>query len=1331
MQKMLKKKGLIKRIGIALLAMCIMGSSVPFPGDIGQVYAATSTVSENGIVDTEEPALDNEMNLEEENVLQDEVALNESSISGNEISVSSNEISVSENMIEESQNVLILDEDSAVEEENAIDEESVSGNEISVSGNEISVSGNEISVSGNEISVSGNEISVSANEINMSSDDTDINEESVSGNDVQTDGLGESVSANDILSDEGNPSDEDEEALSLFSVGGADMTEENLDEDGNAPEGKEEELWIAGFDAEDESIIYDGSKKTKEFQVYYGNKLLQEKTDYTVRYSNNTNAATCDSAKAPSVTITMKGQYSGSKTLYFTIFPRDLSEIDTEGYEQSISFAKKIKIPVPILYFKGKKLGTKDFTYDYSTLPEEYLLGSSYDLYETYEYQVVGTGNYTGTITMRISVVDNNKMDFFKATVKLNKSKYEFDGETLTQEDVGILSLKVGGVELDKSMYTYDVDAEMPGDGYVRIYPSDAGRDAGYRSCKEVKIKVVGDRPIKNVVLGNDWQQGVKFSQNVLAEASGFYQEGSNLLFYGEGEPLEEGTHYQLKYKNNVKAGTATVTITGMGRYTGSVNKTFKILPDADLHIEGEEKLQYTKSGWLPIFKVVASDGTVLKYKTDYAMSVKTDKKTGITTATITSKGNYNGYKETVVIESTVNGNLSGEGFTIQVNDKAYSSKKNGWKSTIVVKDNNGKTLSAGRDYDKNLIYKYRNGEEYILLTEDMIPSAGTQIQVTVKGINNYAGEDSVITGYYHIYSTAISKLIIEVDSQIYTGEEIRPDADDIHVYATRADQKAGIEMPSGDDHYEIIGYSNNIKAGTGKITLQGVGEYGSTKTYNFKITKKNFDVKRVTAIALEERKLSVGRGAEKTLTPKITPADAENQLVYWQTSNAKVATVDRNGVVKGVSLGKATITAVSRDTGKKATCPVEVVIIPVASFELKDTELTIEWEYSINVDTPTVQMELLEVLPAEADLTTVKWKSSNEMVASVDATGLVTLHNGGTAVITAYVPGENEDEVAFSRSCTITSVVTEEIPEELEGVDYVTPQEFRYEEDADDTASFERAIDSRYNYSDELTIYVPAGVYIINPRQSSSKDYGIRLEDNVHIIMSKNAVLMASPVVDSGTYAVILADEISNASVTGGSIIGERYEHMGTRGEQGMGVKIIDSTDITVKDVAISNCWGDGIYLGTSWDGDEVEEENPDMSEVGNYRIQIIGCTLDNNRRNGMSIICASDVLVDGCKITNANGTAPEAGICIEANYPVPRVTENITIRNSTITGNKQYCIAVTFAHSQPYEITVDGVSIEDCTLKGKVYNYSGTNVTVTNNGKVTSLNAIVTKTY
>lgn len=78
-----------------------------------------------------------------------------------------------------------------------------------------------------------------------------------------------------------------------------------------------------------------------------------------------------------------------------------------------------------------------------------------------------------------------------------------------------------------------------------------------------------------------------------------------------------------------------------------------------------------------------------------------------------------------------------------------------------------------------------------------------------------------------------------------------------------------------------------------------------------------------VTSITLSPKTLNLEVGQTGTLTATVKPGNATNKTVTWTTSDAKVATVDNNGVVTAVGKGTATITAAA--DGKTATCTVTV----------------------------------------------------------------------------------------------------------------------------------------------------------------------------------------------------------------------------------------------------------------------------------------------------------------------------------------------------------------------------------------------------------------------
>ncbi len=81
----------------------------------------------------------------------------------------------------------------------------------------------------------------------------------------------------------------------------------------------------------------------------------------------------------------------------------------------------------------------------------------------------------------------------------------------------------------------------------------------------------------------------------------------------------------------------------------------------------------------------------------------------------------------------------------------------------------------------------------------------------------------------------------------------------------------------------------------------------------------------RVTSISLDRTSLTLKEGESVTLVPAIKPDNASNKAVSWFSSSENVASVDDNGNVTGIKTGNATITAITDDGGKKATCTVTV----------------------------------------------------------------------------------------------------------------------------------------------------------------------------------------------------------------------------------------------------------------------------------------------------------------------------------------------------------------------------------------------------------------------
>lgn len=167
-----------------------------------------------------------------------------------------------------------------------------------------------------------------------------------------------------------------------------------------------------------------------------------------------------------------------------------------------------------------------------------------------------------------------------------------------------------------------------------------------------------------------------------------------------------------------------------------------------------------------------------------------------------------------------------------------------------------------------------------------------------------------------------------------------------------------------------------------------------------------NSDVLKVIDVAVVEiqglpGEMQAGSTVQLTATPK---DDRGNRLtgrdIAWNSSNPGVASVSGNGSLTGLAAGSATITASSE--GKSASGTVTITPVPVASVVINPPTVTLD----IGVD-----MQLTATARSASGVTLTgrpfAWETSDENVASITQTGLVTAHGIGTATITASAEGK------------------------------------------------------------------------------------------------------------------------------------------------------------------------------------------------------------------------------------------------------------------------------------------------------------------------------------
>lgn len=219
-----------------------------------------------------------------------------------------------------------------------------------------------------------------------------------------------------------------------------------------------------------------------------------------------------------------------------------------------------------------------------------------------------------------------------------------------------------------------------------------------------------------------------------------------------------------------------------------------------------------------------------------------------------------------------------------------------------------------------------------------------------------------------------------------------------------------------------------------------------------------------------------------------------------------------------------------------------------------------------------------------------------------------------------------------------------------LSSSQFVTPQDFGAQGDGetDDTQAINDAL------ADGSPLYIPEGTYMIDAVSSDTNntDGGISVPSGAKIVMHPEAILKAIPN-DSNTYNVLRLTNVSNVYIEGGQIQGERDDHETGTGEHGMGLAIRGGSDISVKDTIISDCWGDGIYVGR----DSVSTNIP-------TRIFMSGVISTGNRRNAFTPAAVHDGIFIGCQFNLSSGTAPQAGVDLEP------AADSFTVKNIAFIG-------------------------------------------------------------
>ena len=655
----------------------------------------------------------------------------------------------------------------------------------------------------------------------------------------------------------------------------------------------------------DKNYIYTGKAIKPEVVVYDGlNGILTKGKDYTVTYKNNVNACVSgdefDPKKNPHIIIKGKGVYQETIMVPFNILPKDISGMEDESIvvkEILLEENGKVQKKVPSITYNKKKMTgvlkpedgsepakVKDFVYSYPELVQEETKDTAFKAAGTWKILVEGTGNYTGERDVDV-VIATKGGKMTSAKIKgIPAQEYTGEAIDLTAEELQVTGKINGQTETLTRDVHYSVQYKNNkeiGTATVIITGIPAG---GFSGTKSATFKITGTSIAKAKVEGITAKtyNGKAQTQNVTVSVTKKVEteNGSE----NQNITLVKDRDYTVTYDKNVNVGTAKMTIKGIGAYTGTIKKTFKInqynmsgetdatgktkfnspLTEANGLFEmtdGQLSVKYVKGGVKPGVKLFFN-GTMLTEGKDYTVSYKNNKgvyvltegdegykKSKAPTLTIKGKGNFKGNVSKTFVITERKLAEEGQAVVMTVADKAVSTAKGGYISKPVLTDADGKVLSQGKDYTAPVYTIAGENDETITLgKKDKVETVGTVVTVTVKGLGAYGADaEEEMSATYVITEKNFGSVKVSSISKPYTGSKVTLTEADFYnedgtSKVTIGSGKNKVELKYGVD-FEIVegSYKNNVKKGTASVTLRGKGTYGGTKTIKFKVGTRGF----------------------------------------------------------------------------------------------------------------------------------------------------------------------------------------------------------------------------------------------------------------------------------------------------------------------------------------------------------------------------------------------------------------------------------------------------------------------------------------------------------
>lgn len=276
----------------------------------------------------------------------------------------------------------------------------------------------------------------------------------------------------------------------------------------------------------------------------------------------------------------------------------------------------------------------------------------------------------------------------------------------------------------------------------------------------------------------------------------------------------------------------------------------------------------------------------------------------------------------------------------------------------------------------------------------------GTSVKGTKAGecdLTVYSKQNPEVTDMYHLLVVQpVSKITITSDSKtVNVGSSLQLSVD--YQPANAAFQ--AVTWSSDQPAIATVDeYGTVTPVKKGSVVIRATSADGSGKTATFTVSVQQGP----ESITLKNTDLVIDVGTAKSLSATVNPANTNNKNVVWSSSDDSVATVSRNGQVRGVSVGDCQI---------YCTAEADPSVYTVANVEVQQpvTKVTFN-EKDVNVYVNEGASVSWTVQPSNATNPGVTLKSSNERIAVVDQNGYITgIKRGTCKIIATSTDGSNK----------------------------------------------------------------------------------------------------------------------------------------------------------------------------------------------------------------------------------------------------------------------------------------------------------------------------------